>query len=155
MKTLTSINGSTAYIMVTDHHLDAMWTVCTSNKCPLLAWLNELLNKFKQKGEHYAMMDLGGELGKHPEVQLLLQQHGCNARPTAPDTSYQNAPGERPHQTIANVIRTMLESANLPEKYWSCVLYHYTNIHRYVTHRGRDKTPYKIITCKGPDLSKL
>eukprot|EP00957_Ditylum_brightwellii_P193616 14744226-Ditylum_brightwellii.AAC.1 len=60
------------YMMVKDHPLDAMWT----------------------KGECYAMMDLGGELGKHPEVQLLLQQHRYNIRPTAPDASYQNAPGE-------------------------------------------------------------
>eukprot|EP00957_Ditylum_brightwellii_P121921 9297470-Ditylum_brightwellii.AAC.1 len=98
------------------------------------------------------MMDLGGELGKQPEVQLLLQQHGYNVRPAAPDALYQNAPGNRPHQTIANAIRTMLEGANLLEKYWSYALYHYTNLHRYVTHRGRDKTPYKIITVKRPDL---
>eukprot|EP00957_Ditylum_brightwellii_P089927 6848631-Ditylum_brightwellii.AAC.1 len=65
-----------------------MWTVCTSNKCPPLAWLNRLLTKFEQKGEHYSMMDLGGEVRKHPEVILLLQQHGYNVRPTAPDTSY-------------------------------------------------------------------
>eukprot|EP00957_Ditylum_brightwellii_P118939 9071193-Ditylum_brightwellii.AAC.1 len=73
--------------------------------------------KFEQKGECYAIMDLGGELSKHPEVNLLLQQHGYNVRPTAPDASYQNAPGKRLHQTIANVIRAMLEGANLPEKY--------------------------------------
>eukprot|EP00957_Ditylum_brightwellii_P076840 5840356-Ditylum_brightwellii.AAC.1 len=92
MKTLTSIDGSTAYMMIRDHHLDAMWTICTSNKCPPLAWLNKLLTTFKQKGEHYSMIDLGGELGKHPEVQLLLQQHWYNVRSPAPDASYQNAP---------------------------------------------------------------
>eukprot|EP00957_Ditylum_brightwellii_P100508 7662338-Ditylum_brightwellii.AAC.1 len=94
MKTRISIDGSTAYMMVTDHHLDAMWTICTSNKCPPLAWLNKLLTKFEWKGESYAMMDLGGELGKHPEAPLLLLQHGHNVRPTAPDASYQNAPGK-------------------------------------------------------------
>ena len=97
----------------------------------------------------------GRRIRKHPEVQLLLQQYGYNIRPTAPDASYQNAPDEKPYQTIANAIRTMLEGANLPEKYWRYVLYHYTDIHRYVIHRGRDKTPYKIMTSKRPNLSKL
>eukprot|EP00957_Ditylum_brightwellii_P144279 10992447-Ditylum_brightwellii.AAC.1 len=101
------------------------------------------------------MVDLGGELRKHPEVNLLLQQHQHNVRPTAPDTSYQNAPGERQHQTIANDIRTMLEGADLPEKYRNYTLYHCTNIQQYVTHRERNKTPYEIITGKMPDLSEL
>eukprot|EP00957_Ditylum_brightwellii_P178357 13584108-Ditylum_brightwellii.AAC.2 len=68
MKIFTSINVSTAYMMVMDHHSDAMWTVCSSNKCLPLTWLNKLLTIFEWKGERYAMMDLGGELGKHPEV---------------------------------------------------------------------------------------
>eukprot|EP00957_Ditylum_brightwellii_P178356 13584108-Ditylum_brightwellii.AAC.1 len=49
----------------------------------------------------------------------------------------------------------MLEGANLSEKYWGYALYHYTDIHRYATHRGRDKTLYEIITGKRPALSKL
>jgi hypothetical protein len=49
----------------------------------------------------------------------------------------------------------MLESSNLPEKYWSYALYHYTSIHQYMTNRGKDKTPYEIITGKRPDLSEL
>eukprot|EP00957_Ditylum_brightwellii_P114215 8707907-Ditylum_brightwellii.AAC.1 len=59
------------------------------------------------------MVDLGGELEKHPEVNLLLQQHGYNVRITALDASYQNSPGEQPHQTIANAIQIVLEGANL------------------------------------------
>eukprot|EP00957_Ditylum_brightwellii_P017587 1325404-Ditylum_brightwellii.AAC.1 len=64
-------------------------------------------------------MDPGGELGKHPEIQLLLQQHGYNVRPTVPDESYQNALGKQRYQTIVNTIKTMLEGASLPKKYWS------------------------------------
>eukprot|EP00957_Ditylum_brightwellii_P177425 13514692-Ditylum_brightwellii.AAC.1 len=48
-------------------------------------------------------------------VNILLQHHGYNVRPTAPDASYQNTPVERPHQTITNVIRTIPEGSNLPE----------------------------------------
>eukprot|EP00957_Ditylum_brightwellii_P212377 15367207-Ditylum_brightwellii.AAC.1 len=98
MKALTSIDGSTAYMMVMDHHVDAMWTVCTSNKRPPLVWLNKILMEFERKGEHYTMIDLGGE---SENIQRF--------------NSYYNNLG-----TICG-----------------------------------DKTPYKIITGKRPDLSKL
>eukprot|EP00957_Ditylum_brightwellii_P147432 11226269-Ditylum_brightwellii.AAC.1 len=37
MKTLASLDGSMAYMIVTDHHSDVMWTVCTTSKCPTIA----------------------------------------------------------------------------------------------------------------------
>jgi hypothetical protein len=155
LNTLTSLDWSTAYLLVTDLYSDAVWTVCTSNNQPPIAWLNKLLTKFRNKGENCALVDLGGELGKHPEVTLLLEKHGYNIYPMSPDASYKNAPGERPHQNIANTRRTLLEGANLPEFYWNHTLYHYTDVHRYVTHCCRDKTPYELISGKHPDLSKL
>eukprot|EP00957_Ditylum_brightwellii_P009278 701885-Ditylum_brightwellii.AAC.1 len=155
MKKLTSLDGSMVCTIVTDHYSDAIWTICTASKHPPIAWLNKVLSKFERKGERYVVLDLGGELGKHPEVRLLLQQHGYNVHPTAPDASCQNTLRECPHQIIANTIRMMLEGANLPETYWIYALYHYTDIHKYITHRGRDKTPHEIITGKRPDLSKL
>eukprot|EP00957_Ditylum_brightwellii_P027006 2042400-Ditylum_brightwellii.AAC.1 len=89
-----------------------MWTVCTPNKKPPISWFNKLLTKFVCKGEQYASLDLQGKVGKYPEVKLLLEKHGYNVRLTAPDTSHQNAPGEQPHQSIANGIQKMLEGPN-------------------------------------------
>eukprot|EP00957_Ditylum_brightwellii_P092427 7038254-Ditylum_brightwellii.AAC.1 len=106
IKALISLDGSRAYMIVTNYHSNAMLTVCTGNKCPPISWLNKLLTKFERKGEIYAVLDLGGELGRHPKVNSLLQQHGYTTRPTAPNASYQNALGECPHQTIANALRT-------------------------------------------------
>eukprot|EP00957_Ditylum_brightwellii_P087566 6665971-Ditylum_brightwellii.AAC.1 len=34
---------------------------------PPVSYLNKLLTKFECKGEFYALMNLGGKLGKHPE----------------------------------------------------------------------------------------
>eukprot|EP00957_Ditylum_brightwellii_P168110 12798185-Ditylum_brightwellii.AAC.1 len=67
MRILTSLDGFTAYMIVTNHHSNVMWTICTANKCPLIAWLNKLLTKFERKGERNTVLDLGGELGNHPE----------------------------------------------------------------------------------------
>eukprot|EP00957_Ditylum_brightwellii_P074998 5699996-Ditylum_brightwellii.AAC.1 len=49
----------------------------------------------------------------------------------------------------------MLEGSGLPEFFWSHALYHYTEIHSYLPHHRRDKTPHKIITGNQPDISKL
>eukprot|EP00957_Ditylum_brightwellii_P058620 4446596-Ditylum_brightwellii.AAC.1 len=49
----------------------------------------------------------------------------------------------------------MLEGSGLPEKFWSHVLHHYAEIHSYLPHCGRDKTPHKIVTGNPPDISKL
>eukprot|EP00957_Ditylum_brightwellii_P206898 15350464-Ditylum_brightwellii.AAC.1 len=76
-----------------DHHSDTMWTVCTPNKKPPIAWFNKLLTKFEYKGECFASLDPGGKLGKHHEVKLLLEKHGYNLRPRAPYMSHQNTPG--------------------------------------------------------------
>eukprot|EP00957_Ditylum_brightwellii_P104854 7991768-Ditylum_brightwellii.AAC.1 len=37
MKTLTSLDGSMTYMIVTNHHSNAMWTICTTNKHPPIA----------------------------------------------------------------------------------------------------------------------
>jgi hypothetical protein len=63
-------------------------------------------------------MDLGGETGLNPDVQALLDRHGYISQPTGAGYSSQNGVAERPHQTIANAVRTMIISANLPPKYW-------------------------------------
>jgi hypothetical protein len=45
-------------------------------------------------------MDQGGELAHNKEVNDLVLLHGYVVRPMGGDASHQNAPGERPHQTI-------------------------------------------------------
>jgi hypothetical protein len=39
-------------------------------------------------------------MAKNPDVLRLLKHHVYDVRPTAPDSSFQNDPGERPHQDI-------------------------------------------------------
>eukprot|EP00957_Ditylum_brightwellii_P029521 2230740-Ditylum_brightwellii.AAC.1 len=91
-------------------------------------------------------MDLGSELGRNVEVKKLVTKHGYDIRPTGPDPSHQNSPGERPHKTIGDAVRSMLEGSGLPEKLWSHTLYYYAEIHSYLPHCRRDKTPHEIVT---------
>ena len=51
------------------------------------------------------------------EIQQLFLKHGYEILPTTPDASYENALVKRPHQTIGDAMRSMLEGASLPLKY--------------------------------------
>jgi hypothetical protein len=65
---------------------------------------------------YYAAMDEGGEITKNHDVIGLLEKYGYDTRPTAPASSFQNAPGERPHQDTGTSLRAMLHGASLPSK---------------------------------------
>eukprot|EP00957_Ditylum_brightwellii_P069421 5270824-Ditylum_brightwellii.AAC.1 len=60
-------------------------------------------------------MDLGSELGQNEDVKTLLIKHGYDIQPTRPNASYHNSPAKRLHETIDNTMRSILESAGLPE----------------------------------------
>jgi hypothetical protein len=78
-------------------------------------------------------------MARNPNVLDLLEKHDYIVRPTAPDSSFQNAPGERPHSTItiANTLRTMLHGAGLPNKFWPFTFNHYLLINRFLRHSDR------------------
>ena len=58
-------------------------------------------------------MDQGGELYHNPEVCKLFTQHGYQIQPTGADSSHQNSPVERVHQTVTEQIRRLLLGAHL------------------------------------------
>jgi hypothetical protein len=99
-------------------------------------------------------MDEGGEMAKNPDVLRLLEHHGYYVRPTAPDSSFQNAPGERPHQDVGNSLRAMLHGASLPNKFWSFAFYYHLLIHRLLPHGNRGVPHTRAGGGRG-DLSKL
>ena len=54
--------------------------------------------------DKYVHLDLGGEMGKSPEVVNLFRQAGYHVETTASNSSHQNGPGECPHCTIGEGI---------------------------------------------------
>jgi hypothetical protein len=96
------LNGETAYLPLSDHKSDMLFGIATIGKSPPLSWLNRWLAQYRPSDVsfRYACMDGGGELSNNGEVQKLLAHHGYAIIPTSPASSFQNAPGERPHQDI-------------------------------------------------------
>jgi hypothetical protein len=64
----------------------------------------------------------------------LVLLRGYVFRPTGGDASHQNAPAERPHQTIGHSLRTMLHGASLPFKLWPYYFHHYIMLLNVMPH---------------------
>ena len=86
MHKLTGVDGSQAYLLVSDHFSDHLWGISTGSKSPPLVWLNRLLTRIPPDIQgKYVTMDLGGELGRNLEVQQLFSKHVYEIRPTTLD----------------------------------------------------------------------
>jgi hypothetical protein len=97
----------------------------------------------------------GGELGKCREIHDTFGNFGYQVQLTGPDSSHQNGPGERPHQTIGDALRAMLTGADLRPNFWPYAFYHYIRLYNLMPHGNRPTSP--LVLCGGavPDLSKL
>jgi len=100
-------------------------------------------------------MDQGGKLGRCPDIVTLFKSAGYSVELTAPDSSHQNRPGERPHCTIGDAIRTMLAGAGLEPKFWPYSFRHFLQLYNVTLHCSCDASPYTICSGKILDLSLL
>jgi len=103
----------------------------------------------------YVRMDQGGELGHCTDVVRLFESAGYTVERTAPDSSHQNGPGEHPHHTIGDAIRTMLAGAGLEPCFWPYAFCHFLYLYNVTPHRSRNTSPYTICSGKLPDLTCL
>jgi histone deacetylase 1/2 len=123
---------------------------CFQSKAPPLDFLNRWLVQHGLPGnvaDKYVRFDQGGELGRCTAFVDLFSNAGYKVETTAPDSSHQNGPGERPHQTIADAMRTMLAGANLPMKFWPYAFHHFLRIYNTTVHGDKDATPFEL--CSG------
>jgi hypothetical protein len=100
-------------------------------------------------------MDGGGELGKSRDIHQTFTNFGYAVEMTGPNSSNQNGPGERPHQTIGDALRAMLSGANLKPNFCPYAFYHYVRLYNFVPHDTRTSSPYEMCGSKLPNLSKL
>jgi hypothetical protein len=82
-------------------------------------------------------MDVGGELANNGDVHELLAHHDYAILPTAPASSFQNAPGERPHHNIGATLQIILHGANLENKFWPFAFNYSLQISNVLPHGDR------------------
>jgi hypothetical protein len=128
---LSGWNGEMAYLIIADHFSGYPWGLAADRNAPPLAWLNRRFAQYVPTLFKfcYCSLDQGGELANNKEIQAILAYHRY--------TSWQNAPGERPHLTIGYQLTTMLHGAYLSFKLWHWAFTHYLLLHNMVTHGDR------------------
>ena len=156
LSNLIGQNGETCYVLLTDHFSGRLYGKAFPTKAPPVDWLNQwLANNAPSCPDRYVRMDGGGELGKSHEIHRTFSNFGYAVELTGPDASHQNGPGERPHQTIGDALRTMLTGANLQPSFWPYAFYHYLRLYNCIPHGSRPTSPYEMCGGVLPNLSKL
>ena len=155
---LQGLNGETCYCLIVDHYSGRLYGECFDSKAPPIDFLNRWLLHHGRKddvADKYVRLDQGGDLGKSNAVVKLFENAGYAVELTATASSHQNGPVERPHQTIADALCTMLAGANLPPKFWPYAFHHFLKLYNVTPHGDSDKSPYEIETGEKPNLRYL
>ena len=86
----------------------------------------------------------------------FLDSHGTLPQRSCPYTSQQNGRAERKHHHILDVVRTLLNSASLPERFWgeAALIAVYT-INRIPSPTTHNKSPFELLYGQTPDYSSL
>ncbi len=150
--TLVGHNGETCYVLLTDHFSGRIFGRAFATKAPSVDWINSwLASNSPQCLDKCVRMDGGGELGKCRDIHHTLANFGYAVELTGPDSSHQNGPGERPHQTIGDALRSMLSGANLQPNFWPYAFY----LYNFVPHGDRPSSPFEMCGAPLPNLAKL
>ena len=148
--------GETCYVIITDRKSGSIKVSTRRNKEPPIDFLTSFIANYKPNvNKCRVRFDGGGELGGNASIHELFEKAGYEVEVTPPNTSSAIGLAERPHRTIADGVRTMLHSANLPLKYWPFALHHFVLIHNCLPHGDRDESAYTICTGKRFDMSRF
>ncbi len=158
MERLQGLDGQVCYCLIADHFSGTLYGETFRSKAPPIEFVNRWLARHglpHDVPDKYVRFDLGGELGRSPDIVGLFEKAGYSVEPTAPNTSSAIGNVERPHRTIADGIRSMLGGANLPPKFWPYCFSHFLRLYNVTVHGDRTASPYEICTGKKPDLRLL
>ena len=155
-RTITSIDGKNAYLLIADRKTRMLWIYVCNTKTPPVDQVKMILNKFGSKNTHRTVRtDQDKALGKSVQFAKMVEEAGFIVELTGSDNSKQNSLVERPHRDLAQMMRCMLHSSGLGPEYWSHAIVQAVFIKNRVPHRSLGMSPYQAFTGKKPNLSNL
>jgi hypothetical protein len=154
---LESREGYVAYLLIVDGFSRKAWIYPTKTKEPPIETVNLFLQRFglTDGTQRYIRTDQGGELAKSAAFRNIVATHGYVVESTGPDASSQNGRGERPHRTLANMVRCMLYGADLGVEFWVDAIVYATYLYNRTYHESIGKTPEETWTKRKPDVSHI
>ena len=153
-----SHDGYNSYLLLVDYYTRYTWVFLTKNKSPPINTVTKFLNTYGNKdGIRIIRTDQGGELARSSAFKEVVHMAGYTLEITGSDNSSQNAIAERPHRTLADMVRAGLENSGLHYKFWSDALLHAVYIKNRLPHAHfhHTTTPYTRLTGKRPNFSNL
>lgn len=135
------------FCFCTDHFTGIKHGDTRISKVAPVLWLKRFFAQYNpQYRNKYIYMGQGGELFNNPEVKNRFQKSGYEISPTGADASHQNGPVKRAHQTIADMMRSLLTGANLNPKFWPYAFYHSLRISNALSEHDKKISPLQIAT---------
>jgi hypothetical protein len=118
---ITSMDGFNSYLLVIDRATRYTWIFLSRTKAPPVNLLKGFLTTH---GTRHSVLkrirtDKGVELWGSHEFQRTMKELNYILEPTAPDASFQNGVAERPNRSLADIMRSLLQGAQLGPEYWS------------------------------------
>ena len=154
-----SHDGYSSYILIVDHKTRYTWVFLTKNKRPPTLMITKFLTAYGLKNNQVKIVrtDQGGELANSKEFKEVVSNCGYQVEITGAENSSQNGKAERPHRTLANMMRASLTNAGLHPKYWSDALLHSAFVKNRLPHSAFNfkSTPYQELTGVKPNLHQL
>jgi dUTP pyrophosphatase len=154
---ITSLDGMNSYLIIIDRKTRRTWVFLTKSKIPPLKTVTDFLsmNGSRTATRRIVRSDQGGELYKSTAFQEAIRDSKFLLEPTGAGAPQQNGMAERPNQTLGNMTRCLLRTANLPPEYWSWALTHAVYLKNRLPHQATGCTPYLAWTGRKPSAKLL
>jgi len=153
---ITSLDGYRAYLLIIDGYTRYVWVFLTKTKHPPVSYLITFFQHHGlTEGRRIIRTDKGGDLWGAYEFRKVAHEAGYLLEPTAPDAPFQNGMAERPNQTLGQMMRCLLHSANLGPEFWSFALVHAARIYNMIPHSSTGETPHYLFTGNRPTADNL
>ncbi|KAM1557067.1 hypothetical protein ACFX10_040537 [Malus domestica] len=153
----TSRGGFSDYITFTDDHSRFGYVYLMKYKSESFERFKEFKNEVeKQTRKQIKILrsDRGGEYLSN-EFLDYLKECGIISQWTPPGTPQLNGVSERRNQTLMNMVRSMMSSADLPVTFWGYALYTAAYLLNRVPSKSVSQTPYEIRHGRKPSLKHI
>ena len=156
-KIIESRNGFVCYLLIVDRKTRYMWPFPLKSKSVPLELLRTFLTIHGHLTCHNKCIRTDGEgsIAESQQCHNMLTKLGYTMQRTATDSSSQNGLAERPHQTLATMVRCLLYSSSLPVTFWADALVYATYINNRLYHSGVEDIPFTLWTGRRPDMKHM
>jgi hypothetical protein len=154
---VTSLRGFTSLLSIIDGKDRMLWNFPTASKRVPLDILDYFFGALNKENIPVlgVRVDEDGALAHNTEFNEFLFTRSIPLESTGGYASFLNGKIERPHRTIANMVRAMLLNSGLPNNLWCYASETAADIYRYTYHSAIGMTPYEAWYGIKPHINNL